>query len=191
MKLNDRNIAGLFISIGVAQFFLLLLLSEILYPGYSVHSNYISDLGVGSTAPIFNTSIIIFGLLLLAAAHFLRKGTKDSLVSILMAIVGIAVACVGIFPETTGAPHLLAAAVAFVVGGIIALITFRIAKAPLSYISAILGVITLVAFFSSEILGTTFGFGHGGIERIVVYPIVIWAMLLGGYLLNESNRKSK
>jgi hypothetical protein len=64
--------------------------------------------------------------------------------------------------------------------------TFRITRPPFSYLCAVLGFVTLIAFFSAELMGTTFGLGHGGIERIIAYPVFIWAMLLGGYLLGSS-----
>jgi hypothetical membrane protein len=186
MKLNDKTIAGILISIGIAQFIMLFILSEILYPHYSVSTNYISDLGVGSTAMIFNTSIIFFGLFVIAGSLFLRKATKDNLFFTILLIVAVCTMLVGVFPETTGALHLTVAAGAFVFGGICAIMTFRIAKPPFSYLSAALGVITLVVFFGAELGGTTFGLGHGGVERMIAYPVFIWIMLLGGYLLGNS-----
>ncbi len=54
---------------GASQFLLLLVAAEALYPGYSVATNAISDLGVGETAVIFNSSIVIFGSTSFAAAQ--------------------------------------------------------------------------------------------------------------------------
>ncbi len=65
MKISDKTamkISGLVLFAGAAQFFLLVLIAEALYPHYSVANNYISDLGVGSTAYIFNTSIVLLGI---------------------------------------------------------------------------------------------------------------------------------
>jgi membrane protein implicated in regulation of membrane protease activity len=58
---------------GAAQFLLLLVAAEALYPGYSVATNAISDLGVGETAIVFNTSIILFGAASFGAAYLLRR----------------------------------------------------------------------------------------------------------------------
>jgi hypothetical membrane protein len=45
----DRvNIAGLLVIIGVIEFLLAMLVTEALYPGYSISMNYVSDLGVGA-----------------------------------------------------------------------------------------------------------------------------------------------
>jgi hypothetical membrane protein len=186
MKISDKTLAGLFISIAVAQFILLLVLSEILYPNYNASTNFISDLGVGPTAYIFNSAAVILGLGVICASFLLRKATKDNIFFALIFITGICTMIVGIFPETTGAPHLIAAAGTFVLGGISAIISFRITKkSPLSYMSIVLGLITVVTFFASQISGSTFGLGQGGIERIIAYPVLIWLLMFGGYLLND------
>ncbi len=75
MSINRLNVAGgLLLFIGVAEFLLLMLIAEAIYPGYSVSRNYISDLGVGPTAVLFNSSIIIMGLLLVIAAILVWGG---------------------------------------------------------------------------------------------------------------------
>jgi hypothetical protein len=30
--------------------------------------------------------------------------------------------------------------------------------------------------------------GHGGTERMIVYPVMLWLLVLGGYLIAEGNR---
>ncbi len=58
--------------IAVTQFVLGFTISEALYPGYSVSDNYISDLGIGPSSIIFNSSVFLLGLLLLIGTYFLR-----------------------------------------------------------------------------------------------------------------------
>ncbi len=75
MKISDKTaikISGLVLFAGAAQFFLLVLIAEALYPQYSVANNYISDLGVGSTAYIFNTSIVLLGIAIRRENAFLK-----------------------------------------------------------------------------------------------------------------------
>nr|WP_243666344.1 DUF998 domain-containing protein [Vulcanisaeta sp. JCM 16159] len=89
-KINQVKIAGLLIDIGIAEFLLSMLVAEAIYPGYSVSRNYISDLGVGPTAIIFNTSIIVMGLLLIIAAVLLYRLNKVFAITIALTGIGAA-----------------------------------------------------------------------------------------------------
>lgn len=165
------KIAGYLILLGVSQFLLLMVISESLYPGYSVHSNYISDLGVGKTAILFNASIILMGLLIIVSSFSLNRRT----LSVLLFIVGLSSMLVGIFPETTGFPHLMSALFTFLFGGITAIVSsiyFRF------YLWALLGFISLIALvlFIAHIYGPL---GVGGMERMIVYPELIWGISFG------------
>ncbi|MEN2975466.1 MAG: DUF998 domain-containing protein, partial [Candidatus Caldarchaeales archaeon] len=86
---RDGLIAGLSIVVGVTQFMIFMIISEALYPNYSVAYNYISDLGVGITASIFNTSIIFLGFTVIFASYFLNRLVRDRLFSITIFLTGI------------------------------------------------------------------------------------------------------
>ncbi len=187
--MDNRQISGALIAAAALQFLVFLVIAEALYPNYSVGANYISDLGVGGTAIIFNSSIMAFGILMVAAAYFLQMGKGDILLSLLIGIAGLSSVFVGMFPETTGMPHIMAAASSFLFGGLAAVVSSRQARVPASIIFALLGIISLAAFISAELLGTTFGLGVGGIERVVVYPLMMWGLAFGGYLMNPEKRK--
>ena len=119
MKISDKTsmkISGLVLFAGAAQFFLLVLIAEALYPHYSVANNYISDLGVGSTAYIFNTSIVLLGIAIIISAAFLLKFSKP--LRIVLILAGIGAMGVGIFPETTGAIHLYSSLLVFFMASI-------------------------------------------------------------------------
>lgn len=47
MGYSNGKVAGAFIFVAITQFILGVIVSEALYPGYSIANNYISDLGVG------------------------------------------------------------------------------------------------------------------------------------------------
>lgn len=165
---------------GAAQFLLCLVAAEALYPGYSTAANAISDLGVGSTALLFNLSIAIFGAASLAAAYLLR-GKLGKLLAACMAIAGIGAIGVGAFPETLGLPHFISALAAFLFGAIAALVSSRKAAAPLSHLFLLLGAISLCALVL-EVAGTALGLGHGGMERMIAYPIIIWEIAFAASL---------
>jgi len=175
MPLN--KIAGYLVLIGASQFLLLMIVSEALYPGYSVKYNYISDLGVGKTGIIFNTSIMIMGIMVMVASILLdaRKYYTP-----LLFLVGLGAFLVGAFPETTGLPHLLASLITFLFGGISA-IAVSIRR---NYFWAVLGSVTLFALVLY--IAKDYGpLGTGGMERIIVYPEIIWGISFGTYLTND------
>src|SRR2546426_11557079 len=106
MRLDDRQWAGLLLLVGIAQFAIIgLTVAESVYPGYSVSINYISDLGVGPAALIFDPSIILVGLVVLVTAWFLLRAFKDRLVSIVVSLAGDGAIAVGVFTEAFGVLH--------------------------------------------------------------------------------------
>jgi len=87
---------------------------------------------------------------------------------------------VSIFPENTIlVMHSLGALIAFVFGAVSAIYAYRFTKSPFRYFSILLGVISL---FAIPLLGDSSLLGFGGIERLVVYPYIIWGIAFGAYL---------
>jgi len=187
MKLTKQNI-GAILFIGTVQFLLFLIIAEALYPCYSTSANYISDLGVGSTAIIFNCSIVIFGVLAAVSGYYLFFIYKDRVFSALIILAGIGAVTVGLFPETAGIPHYIGALMVFGFGALAALYTYAVEKKPFAYLSVILGFISLIAL-SHILIQTDYGLGVGGIERMIAYPIIIWTLALGAYLMASSKKK--
>ncbi|AOL16451.1 hypothetical protein BFU36_06755 [Sulfolobus sp. A20] len=174
------NLAGYLVSIGVSEFLLLMLISEFFYPNYSVKYNYISDLGVGSTAIIFNSSIIFMGILIIISSLLIRKEYHS--VSYIILLTGLGSMLVGIFPEYTGLIHSISALIAFLFGGIGAILT----SLKRNYFWTVLGIITLftLVLYVLKIYGP---FGPGGMERLIVYPELIWGISFGTYLIASKN----
>jgi len=181
MTYTNKTLAGALIFIGTACFLVGIIVSEALFSGYTV-TRMISDLGMGSTAAIYNSAIIIFGILLVASAYLLHKaGTKLGFVA-LLALTGIGAAGVGIFPENIVVPHSICAITVFICGGLCAILASRVFSAPWAWFSPVLGIITLVAMI---LLGAKvyFGLSAGGMERMIAYPLIIWALGTGAYLM--------
>ncbi|MFB6469711.1 MAG: DUF998 domain-containing protein [Vulcanisaeta sp. AZ3] len=187
--MNKINTAGLILFIGVAQFLLAMIIAEALYPSYSVSHNYISDLGVGPVAPIFNTSIIIMGILLIIAAILLGIGQKGlpivltRVLPITLGLAGIGAMGVGIFPETIHPYHLISALIVFLFSSISSYPTIKISRSPGKILWPILGTMGLIALILF-ITGTYLGLGPGGMERMITYPNLIWALAFGTELMN-------
>ena len=79
MKLTDRSKAGALFFFGAVQFIIALMVAEALYPAYSISGNWISDLGVGSTAWIFNSSVFLFGACVITASYLFFRTSGDRL----------------------------------------------------------------------------------------------------------------
>jgi hypothetical membrane protein len=100
-------------------------------------------------------------------------------------MTGLGATGVGVFPETAGVIHQIVSLITFVFAGLSAIASYRLQRPPLSYFSILLGVMTLLAlglFVSNVFLGL----GPGGMERMIVYPALIWAVGLGASLMASS-----
>jgi hypothetical membrane protein len=182
----SRRVAGTLFFIGGSQFAVGMMVAEAAYPGYSISRNAISDLGVGPTALIFNSSIILFGVMMLASAYFIQRAFSKPAVTSILILTAIGVTGVGIFPENVPLIHEIVSLTAFLSGGIFAIVAYRILKPPLSYFSVVMGLITLLAlalFAARQFLGL----GLGGMERMIAYPILLLAIGFGGYLIGSAN----
>ncbi len=184
MAYDNEKMAGALLFLASVQFLLFLVITEALYPGYSVSQNYISDLGVGSTALLFNTSVFILGILTLAGTYFVHRVFTFKLFTLFLVLTGIGAMGVGLFPEDAGAIHGIFAMITFLFGGLSAVVSYKFTKPPLSYFSVILGVMALVALvlFAS---GTYLGLGVGGMERMIAHPALLWGVSFGSSLMGS------
>jgi hypothetical membrane protein len=183
MRLDDRQWAGLFLFVGTTQFAIGMIIAEAVDPTYSVSTNYISDLGVRAGAAIFNSSIIILGLTILATSWFILRAFHDRILMVIVLLAGVGAVGVGVFTEK--APyglHSIVSFITFLFAALSAILAFRVLRPPFSYASVLLGAGSLVAlglYISNNFLGL----GNGGMERMIVYPVLTWGMAFGGYLL--------
>ena len=188
MLYSDKKNAGLLLIIGGILCVLGIIIAETLYPNYSTSKNYISDLGVGPSALIFNFSVFLLGLLAVCSAYFIHKAFKSMLFSTLTTIAGIGAMGVGLFTEHVAILHTVFSLLTFLFGGISAIVSYKIQKPPLSFLSMILGLVSLVALvlFVSDVY---LGLGVGGMERLIAYPILHWVIGFGGYLIGSEDHK--
>jgi len=177
MIFTNRISSGLLIFIGALGVLITILISEMFCNNYR-SSQMISDLGIGSSALFFNLSIFFCGILIIAAAYFLHKSGYYLVFSSLIVLIGTGLVGVGLFPEDTGIPHLIAAALVFLCGSIAAFISFRFFPAPWSWASVILGSIGLAGIILF-ILNYNLGLSEGILERIIAYPLLVWAIGCG------------
>lgn len=184
MRYDRRTLAGLLLAVACIQFLLALVVAEGLRPDYSVSSDAISELGLQSTALLFNASAVLLGLLILAAAYLYHGTHRRLWITVPFVLSGIGALGVGVFPLTTGALHLASALAAFLFGGVLAILTAFRTRPPLRYLSILLGLLGLVAL---GLWGTDtyLGLGTGGMERMIAYPVLFWGIAFGGYLMSS------
>jgi hypothetical membrane protein len=205
MASPNGRIAGVLFLVASAQFILGLVVAEALYSGYSVADNYISDLGVGPSSMVFNSSAFLFGLLSIIGAYFLPRTVDFRSLTVLLILMAIGAMGVGIFTSAFSTTiHGVVSLMAFGFGGLSAIVSFRVSKLPLSAISVILGAMTLgaLALFATGLVTTGsltsneppaseffLGIGPGGMERMIVYPALIWLTLFSGHLITLSEKQ--
>jgi hypothetical membrane protein len=170
-------------------------------PPYSLARDTISDLGNTACRTfnarfvcsplhgLMNASFIVLGVAMTAGSVLISRQAARSHAATVgfaaMAISGIGVIIVGIFPENSvPAFHGLGAAISFTIGNAALII---MAAAPVmptalrvySLLSGALALLALVSYSSSHYLGL----GEGGTERVVAYPQVVWLIVIGIFLL--------
>ena len=187
--------AGILLLIGCLQFFLAVNLAETQFPGYSVAKNTLSDLGgtlppVEPSAMIFNLSVILLGILVLAAVYLILKSGGCRLFSSCLAIAAIGALGVGIFPEYTGSIHAFFSVVVFLFGSLAVIFSYRLGlNIPMVIVSLIVGLFSLLLILSFAIIYGNNPFalylGLGGAERFIAYPTLLYIIGLGGYLTSR------
>jgi hypothetical membrane protein len=159
----------------------------------------ISDLG-GTNPPhglvtqpsamIFDTTMLIVGVLLLAGTFALWRLYQNRVLTVMSALFGAGALLVGIFPGNT-TPHPYVAMIAFVFAPLTAIAAFRVTSAPFRFMSLAAGLLSLAALVAGELGDNSLfvkSIGIGGTERWQVFPIILWLALFGGYLLASGHR---
>lgn len=82
----------------------------------------------------------------------------------------------------------------FAAGGLAAVLSARVVAVPVGYLCVLVGGVSLAAPASALVLGVGAGPplmvpGLGGVERWVVYPVLLWAPGFGGSLLGDATRR--
>ena len=190
--LDDRRLPGVLLFVLAAQFMTVIMLGTSMAPGYDVAGGAISDLGVlDETALLFNTSLLVTGALNLVAGYLLYRSHRRPWLLATFMVAAIGTIGAGLVPLDRGGLHGLSALVAFLFFNLEALGAVAVVRGPMKVVTALAGVagLTFVALMVVGDAGNpaVFGpIGHGGAERMIVYPVMLWMLALGGYLMAET-----
>jgi hypothetical membrane protein len=192
---RDRARAGLLLLVAGCGVLLGIMTAEVLYPArYSANRNTVSDLAAmrpedvvrQPSAAIFNITMIVAGLLIAVAAVLLYRSRAGLLATVPIAALGIGMVGVGFFPgNTVMAVHELVSLATFLSGGLAAILAARLLPRALRAVSILLGGAALAFLVGYTFAGDAAFFdrlGEGGVERWIVYPVVLWMVVLGAGL---------
>jgi hypothetical membrane protein len=211
LSTKNRNLMlpGVLAVVASVEWIIGVFVAQAYYPNYSITQNALSDLGaICHTATaytpnscliyqpssiIFNTTLTLFGVLSVPAAYFVNRSLRKRSFSILLGLFGLGVLVDGVVAENVQlAIHAVGGLVAFGTGAIAAITVYRLGEATpryFQYASAGMGIISLVGtfIFVATPLGTleSSAIGAGGLERIILYPLMIWEALLGIIFLSR------
>ncbi|OEC86362.1 MULTISPECIES: DUF998 domain-containing protein [Methanobacterium] len=197
-SIRYQKTAGLLMVISGIQFMLLVSVAETLYPGYNTAKydlSSLADLPIHEpSATIFNVTVFIAGLLVFIAAYFIYKRYQSRIFPAFLGILGIGAMGVGIFPGYSGNAHVIFAMTSFIFGSLAMLTSFTILRdSLLKYVLIILGAVAFIDILLVIILQDSspfMVFGTGGAERLIVYPVILGVIALGGYLTGSIHQES-
>lgn len=192
-RTGRTSAAGLLLVLLGASFLTATMLAASIAPGYDFNAAAISDLGViGETAVLFNALLVAVGALNIGAGILLYRVHRRTWILAIYVLAGIGAAGAGLVPLDTSELHSLFALFGFVFFNVEALATAAVLRGPMRALSLVAGLIGLT-YVIVMIIGdagnpAVFGaIGHGGSERMIVYPTMLWTLAVGGYLLARSD----
>ena len=186
---DATRIAGLLLFALAAQFMIVIMLGASMAPAYDYAGGAISDLGVVTeTASLFNVSLFVVGLLAIAGGYLFYRSHGRRWLFLLYAVAGIGALGASVFHLGTSDLHAIFALVAFIFFNLLAIGTGAVVAGPMRWVSFLAGAVGLV-FVVLMVIGDSgntaaFGvIGHGGTERMIVYPVMLWMLAFGGFLM--------
>ena len=191
----NLTLAGLLFFLAGSIILMGIITGETFYPEeltYTTADSMISDLGATEppnsiitqpSATIFNLTMIISGILILVGTYFLFRSFNDRAAAILVGLLGLGALGVGVFPGNINPQHPLFAMTTFISGGLSAIYSYRLIKSPFKYMAVILGLIAIFFLFTANMFMPVMG--GGGVERWVAYPVILWIIGFGGYLMGS------
>ena len=191
---DGMTLSGSFFLIGGIQWFLGILAAESWYDGYSSRIDYVSELGIGPTALIYNLSVFLLGVFIVIGAFFFYKSSERKFLPALLIVSGIGCMGVGVFPGYMQPMHSIATLLAIMFGAFSAMASYREQTRPMSVVSFVLGLMSLVlSILFIPYLGlptgsteTFMGMAKGSLERWAINPILAWIIGFGGYLMGTA-----
>jgi hypothetical membrane protein len=186
---SSLRLAGaLLLGVG-AGFIVVTMLAASIAPGYDFNAAAISELGtLPETAAIFNGLLVVIGLMNIVGGFALYRAVGHAWLVALFGVAGLGAIGAGLVPMNVGDAHALFAFVGFLFFNLQALALVAVVRGAFRWLGVAAGALGLV-YLVVMVIGdggnpAIFGaIGHGGAERMIAYPAMLWLVALGGYLL--------
>lgn len=190
-----RVIAGILLFAGAAQFILAVIFAQAFDSSYSL-SQPMMFLGGGQAAWLYNSSLFVLGILGFVSAYLSWRESSSTLFFILFSITTLGLALVGIFNESTGLLHVFFVRTFMLFAIPTTLLSYEFQKPPFSYLSVALGVIILITeffFLAGAYISPNFylGLSRGALQSLIIYPLLMWMLGFGAYLVGETVSQRK
>jgi len=174
--------------------FTFILLAIARYPQFSWTENALSDLGVqeGATAVLFNTGLIVGGILTILFAtglfNFLQENPLGRIGALVFVLDAFALTAIGVFPENVKPIHYYASVIFFTLFPTSMLF---LGTAFLRTSKRKLGFFTFIAAIVAAIVWTIpFGKGVAIPETLSALSASMWSIVLGCKMLREGTHSS-
>lgn len=191
-RVRHRELAGILLFAAIIQFAFAANIGQILYKGFSIEETLLSDLGVREqpSALLFNTSLVIFGILGMSIGVVLWPDKKLNFIPPLFVLCGIGMMIMAAFPITIEWAHDVGAFLSFVLTAVAALCCYWTFPGPFRRLSLVLGIIGFVTgiLHKPEI---HFGLGAAGSERTIIYPPFLWMTAFAAVLFHSDENAPK
>lgn len=188
------QLAGVLLFSLAALFMTVIMLGASMAPGYDIAQGAISDLGViDETQLLFNASLFAVGALNLVAGYLLYRAHRRFWIMAVFFLAAVGAAGAGLVPLDTNDLHGIFALTAFLFFNVQAVAVGTLVNGPMRAVSWIaglagIGFVVLMVIGDAGNPGVFGPIGHGGAERMIVYPVMLWLMGFGGYLMADDGR---
>jgi hypothetical membrane protein len=193
----ELRLPGLLFFSEAAGFMTVIMLAASLAPNYDYAGGAISDLGrIDETALLFNAGLVAVGLLNIGGGYGFWRCHRHGWLFAIYVLAGLGAIGAGLVPLGTSDLHSIFALAAFVFFNAEAVGTGYVLHGPMRPISWLAGGAGM-AYVVIMIIGDSgnpgiFGpIGHGGAERLIVYPVMLWLMAFGGYLMAPADDEAQ
>ena len=185
------GVPGVLLFTLAALFMTVIMLGASMAPGYDLSGGAISDLGViDETALLFNASLVAVGGLNMAAGLLLYRATGRRAILTVFTTAGLGALGAGLVQLDVSGLHGIFALLAFLFFNVEAIVIGSVVTGPMRAISWIAGLVgfgfvVLMVAGDAGNPGVFGAIGHGGAERMIVYPVMLWLLAFGGYLMGR------
>jgi len=145
---SDIRRSGLFYIIAGVSFIMLVTFLEIIYPGYSVHSNAISDplAGGRQTSTIGEPVAFLIAVSWILGGYFLYRKSGKNFQLVLNMLPGTGLLLAVLSPENVNViVHSIGAILAFATRPVVMILAYRTITTVFRYFSIVLGIFSLAA----------------------------------------------